>query len=124
MPCFIDGVLSILDAKTCHKQYGEKAKQLKLKWLLQTQSYVEAVEADDEFWKRLKRKPGPIQKAVIHLHRECGKVRGEKPTEFEFHVFTEDAQYGWDSAIRMARMKIASGYKLPDATSLIDHCSI
>lgn len=111
MPCFIDGVLTVLDPKTCHKQYGEKLKQLKLKWMAQTHSYTEALEADDDFWRKIKR-PDCIQKAVLHLHPECGKKNGFRATGWEFHQFAMDAQYLWDSMIRVARCKLASGYKL------------
>jgi hypothetical protein len=109
---YVDGVLTVVDTKTCHPQYGEKMKQLKLKWLLQVQSYVEALEADDDFWRALCLEPSTAAKAVLHLHPEAGKVRGKEPAGFKYYDFPEDAQYGWDSAIRMARMKLASGYKL------------
>lgn len=110
-PCYIDDVFTILDPKTVHKQYGEKAKQLKLKWWAQLQSYLEAYEQDDEFWKTTVR-PDQIQKAILHLHPECGKERGCKPLEYEFHVFPGDAQFLWDSMIRIAEHKLRFGYKL------------
>jgi hypothetical protein len=110
MPCFIDGELFILDPKTSHKQYGEKAKQDKLKWKLQTQSYAEALDVDEDFWKGIERQP--INRAILHLHPECGKERGRIPLGYEFHRFEADDSYLWDSAIRMAMGKISHGYKL------------
>lgn len=114
MPAWIDGELTILDLKTCFKQYGEKAKQDRLKWRLQLQSYKEALMADGRFW--MKTKPCEIKRAVLHLHPECGKT-GTKGTQtgFEFHPFDEfddDDPFGWDASLRVAMLKIKNGYKL------------
>jgi hypothetical protein len=110
MPCWIDGELFILDPKTCFKQYGMMAKQLMFKWKLQTQSYSEALDVDEEFWSNIPRQP--INRAILHLHPECGKSRGNKAAGFEFHPFRTDDSFLWDSAIRMAMGKLSHGYKL------------
>ncbi len=104
-PCLIDGEFYILDGKTSHKNYGEKAKQDKLKWRLQLQSYKESHEAEDV--------PKEIKKAILHLHPTCGKtgVKGEA-RGFEFHEFPADDSHLWDAAIRMASAKLANGYKM------------
>lgn len=106
----LDNALSVIDIKTCHKQYGEKMKQLRLKWWAQTQSQSEALEADDELWGEIHR-PTCIEKIVLHLHPDCGKIRGSEPTGFEIHRFG-DGQFLWDSMIRVAKEKLAHGYKV------------
>lgn len=106
----LDNALSVIDIKTCHKQYGEKMKQLRLKWWAQTQSQSEALEADEELWGEIHR-PTCIEKIVLHLHPDCGKIRGSEPTGFEVHRFG-DGQFLWDSMIRVAKEKLAHGYKI------------
>lgn len=108
----LQDALAVIDLKTCHKQYGEKAKQLRLKWWAQTQSQVEALEADDQLWSQIRRPTG-IERIVLHLHPDCGKIRGAAPTGFEVHRFKEDGQFLWDSMIRIAQAKLAHGYKVP-----------
>jgi hypothetical protein len=107
----LESALSVIDMKTCHRQYGEKLKQLRLKWWAQTQSQVEALEADDELWGQIKH-PTCIERIVLHLHPECGKIRGGAATGFEIHRFTEDGQFLWDSMLRVAKEKLAHGYKI------------
>lgn len=107
----LQDALAVVDLKTQHKQYGAKLEQLKLKWWAQTQSQVEALEADDLFWKQIRR-PTAIEKIVLHLHPECGKIRGAAPLGFEVHRFKEDGQFLWDGMIRVAQAKLAHGYKL------------
>lgn len=111
LPCYIDGQFTILDAKTQFKQYGQAAKQCMLKWRLQLQSYFEAMDEDDQFWNRFPR-PDVISKAILHLHPNCGKVRGRDPLEYEFHPMQSDDSHLWDSAVRMAQAKLSAGYKL------------
>ncbi len=111
LPCYIDDQFTLLDAKTQFKQYGQAAMQCMLKWRLQMQSYYEAIDADDEFWMQHER-PNLIAKAILHLHPNCGKVRGKEPAEFEYHPLPSDDSLLWDSAIRMAQAKLSSGYKL------------
>lgn len=103
--------LCAVEIKTLHRQYGEKLKQLRLKWWMQLESQVEALEADDAFWKKFAR-PDVIEKVVIHLHPDCGKIRGASPSGFEVHRFPADGQYLWDSMVRIAKEKLANGYKL------------
>jgi hypothetical protein len=111
LPCYINGQFTLLDAKTQFKQYGQAAKQCLLKWRLQMQSYEEAMDADEEFWNQVQR-PDMIRKAILHLHPNCGKVRGKEATEFEYHPITTDDSLLWDSCIRVAQAKLSSGYKL------------
>jgi hypothetical protein len=108
MVAFINGVLTIVDIKTCFKQYGQKQKQLKLKWFAQLSSYLEALEAEEDFWNT----HGKIEKAVLHLHPECGKERGFKPLGYEYHDFPQDGSFLWDSMIRVAQAKLSHGYRL------------
>lgn len=105
MTGFIDGKLFVVDIKTNFPTYGMAKKQKLLAWRLQTQSYAEIFEADDV--------PN-INRAVVHCHPECGKIRGQKPSGYEFHPFQIDDQHNWDSAIRMAFLKLANGFKLEE----------
>jgi hypothetical protein len=111
LPIFIDGVLYVADLKTGAKQYGAKAQMDQLKWKLQTQSYKEAYESDEEFWRKIARQE--MRRIVLHLHPECGKTgtRGTQ-TGWEQHPFDDDDSFAWDSAVRMAMLKIKHGYKL------------
>lgn len=114
MPCLIDGEVYIIDTKTCHKAYGEKQKQLFLKWGLQLESYKECLESEEAFVSAMhKAGKSTINRAILHLHPECGKngTKGEQ-SGYEFHTFTGDDSFIWDSAIRMAKVKLASGYKI------------
>lgn len=111
LPCYIDGQFTILDAKTQFKQYGQAAKQCMLKWRLQLQSYLEAMEEDEAFWQQFGR-PDLIAKAILHLHPNCGKVRGKEATGFEFHPVSVDDSHLWDSAVRMAQAKLSAGFQL------------
>jgi PD-(D/E)XK nuclease superfamily len=104
MICFIDGQLTILDTKTCFKQYGAKGRQLKLKWWMQLQSYLEALEADDDLWKQVER-PAEIDLKILHLHPKC------LPFGFEVHKFSPD-EFTWDAMIRVAMAKLQHGYKV------------
>lgn len=113
-PCLIDGEVYIIDTKTCHKAYGEKQKQLFLKWGLQLESYKECLESEEAFVSAMhKAGKTQINRAILHLHPECGKngTKGEQ-SGYEFHAFTGDDSFIWDSAIRMAKVKLASGYKI------------
>lgn len=111
LPCYLDGIFTILDPKTCFKNYGQAALQTHLKWRMQLQSYREAMEADDDFWHG-NAAPECIAKAIIHLHPNCGKKRGDTPKGFELHMFNQDESHLWDSMIRVAQSKLSSGYKL------------
>lgn len=111
IPCYLDGVFTILDPKTCFKNYGQAALQTKLKWRMQLQSYKEAMEADDDFWTAVGI-PDIVHKAILHLHPNCGKERGFTPTGFELHPFNADESHLWDSMIRVAQSKLSNGFKL------------
>lgn len=114
MPCLIDGEVYIIDTKTCFKQYGEKAKQLALKWRIQLQSYKEALESEDAFVAAMtKAKKSHINRAILHLHPDAGKVgiKGQQ-LGYEFHQYDQDDSYLLDSAIRVAVYKVSSGYKI------------
>lgn len=117
MICLIDDELFILDGKTCFKQFGEKAKQLALKWRVQLQSYKEALESEDAFLDGMRKSGKTLNRAILHLHPMAGKtgVKGEQ-TGYEFHRFDCDDSYLLDSCIRVATAKLANGYKLGDRT--------
>lgn len=105
LPCEVDGEFAILDLKSSHKNYGQKAAQDHLKWRIQLQSYAEAAEAETE-------RPS-VKRLLLHLHPTCGKtgVKGEQ-TGFECHEFKMDDSFLLDAAIRMAMAKLTNGYKL------------
>jgi hypothetical protein len=107
----------VTDLKTCFRQSG-KAKIMKaFEWRLQTESYLECLQEDEELWKKLiamtKRKQ--VKRAVLHLHPECGiTVRGGERLGYEWIPFEMDDTFSWDAAVRMASLKISNGYKIPD----------
>jgi hypothetical protein len=103
----------VVDLKTCFRQSG-KAKMMKVfEWRLQTQSYLEALQEDEELWKRLGKVQ--MQRAVLHLHPECGiTVRSGERLGYEWNPFEQDDTLAWDAAVRMASLKIANGHKVPD----------
>jgi hypothetical protein len=105
MPCYIDGIFTVVDLKTSHKQYGQKHKQDCLKWKLQLQSYREALEAEGAL---------PEKTMILHLHKDCGKtgVKGEA-LGYEEH-YQPECGHAWHSAITMALEKLSAGYKLQD----------
>lgn len=107
-PCYVDGVFTILDVKSAHRNYGKKAMQDHFKWRMQLQSYKEALSVDDEFWKKYKRKP--IKKAILHLHPDMKAGRNG----YEFHKLPNDDSKTWRSAVIMAQQKLANGFKLDD----------
>ncbi len=99
---FVDGSLYVLDIKSCFKYTGAAKKQLHLRWRMQLQSYQEATEADEAFWTAAQ---GPIKKAVVHVNKEGG---------YDFVDFGAiDDSYNWDSLVRIAQLKLANGYKMP-----------
>ncbi len=62
----------VVDLKTCFRQSG-KAKQMKVfEWRLQTQSYFEALQEDEQLWKSLGKSAKQMKRAVLHLHPDCG----------------------------------------------------
>ena len=103
----------VVDLKTCFRQSG-KAKMMKtFEWRLQTQSYLEALQEDDALWATLGE--GQMKRAVLHLHPDCGiSVRGGERLGYEWNPFEMDDTLNWDAAVRMASLKIANGYKVPD----------
>lgn len=105
----------VVDLKTCFRQSG-KAKQMKvLEWRLQTQSYFEALQEDEPLWKSLGTKANQMKRAVLHLHPDCGiEVRGGARLEYEWNPFEQDDSMNWDSAVRLAALKLANGHKVPD----------
>jgi hypothetical protein len=111
IPCMLDGRFTILDPKTCFKQYGQAAKQTHLKWRMQLQSYREAMEADTDFWTAANN-CASIDKCILHLHPNCGKERGSLPLGYELHAFNEDESHLWDSMIRIGQAKLSAGFKL------------
>jgi len=103
----------VVDLKTCFRQSGKSKMMKTFEWRLQTQSYLEALQEDDELWRNLGKKQ--MKRAVLHLHPECGiTVRGGERLGYEWNPFEQDDTLSWDAAVRMASLKIANGYKVPD----------
>ena len=81
-------------------------------WRLQTQSYLEALQEDEELWTKLGKQ---MKRAVLHLHPECGiTVRGGARLGYEWMPFEMDDTEAWNAAVKMASLKIQNGYKVPD----------
>jgi hypothetical protein len=119
VPGIINDELWVVDLKTCFRQSG-KAKMMKVfEWRLQTQSYLEAYQQDEEFWATMAQKYPKVKKqmkrAVLHLHPDCGiTTRGGERLGYEWNPFEQDDTLNWDAAVRMASLKIANGHKVPD----------
>lgn len=94
------GDLWIGDLKSIYPLSGKALKQKQLAWRLQTQSYVEATQLDEQFLAPLKYEA--IRRAVVHIHP---KLKGG----YAVHEFHADDSYLWDSAVRIAMAKVAVG---------------
>lgn len=109
----INGVLYVVDLKTCFRQSGKAQQQKTFEWRLQTQSYTEGLAQDDVMWETWG--PQVMRRAIVHLHPDCGIVqRGEARLGYEQYLFTNDDADVWHAAVVMAQYKIANGHKLPD----------
>ena len=96
----VKGVPCVVDLKSCFQYTGAAKKQLHLRWRLQTQSYI---EADEEFIESV---GAPLGKMVIHCHKDATY------TPYDFSAI--DDSPNWDSAIRLAMLKLGNGYKMPE----------
>lgn len=96
--------LFVLDAKTSYPNSGQAKKQTHLRWRMQLESYRLASHEDEQFWDRALtfESNGCLNKAILHLHPKARDV---------FIPFDMDDSVGWDSAVTMASLKLANGYK-------------
>lgn len=102
----------VVDLKTCFRQSGKSKMMKTFEWRLQTQGYLEALQEDEELWTKLGKQ---MKRAVLHLHPECGiTVRGGARLGYEWIPFEMDDTEAWNAAVKMASLKIANGYKVPD----------
>lgn len=97
------GIPAIGDLKTTAKQYGKALAQKKLAWRLQTQSYKEATQYDESFWRNFDT-PNNCSRFICQPNKE---------RSYEFHCFKNyDDSDNWDAAVRVAALKLANGHKL------------
>lgn len=108
---FVRGKLYIVDPKCTYPNSGSAKKQTHLRWRMQLQSYTEGTWQDEKFWERAgEAGNAPIGRAILHLKKD-----GEFIETRDFLDFTEcDDELNWDAAVRMAFLKLASGYKKPE----------
>lgn len=91
----------VLDAKTSAKNYGKAERQTHLRWRLQLQSYAEATQFDEAFWRGAS--PEPLGKGVIHVNKDGG---------YKFWDFSQDESRLWDGAVSIAEAKRAAGFEI------------
>lgn len=101
----VGGKLYIVDPKTTYPNSGAAKKQTHLKWRMQLQSYWEATMVDEPFWEAAS--DGPIARAILHL---------KKDATYDFLDFSMDDALNWDACIRMARLRLANGWKRDEKT--------
>lgn len=97
--------LFVLDMKTSHPTSGAAKKQTHLRWRLQLESYRQATQSDEKFWEDVESHGyagEALKKAILHLHPKAKET---------FIPFEMDDSAGWDSAVTMASLKLANGYK-------------
>lgn len=98
------GTPAIGDLKTTSKQYGKALAQKKLAWRLQTQSYKEATQYDEEFWSNCGETSENCSRFICQTNKESG---------YDFHCFREfEDSDNWSAAVHVAAMKLANGHKL------------
>jgi hypothetical protein len=98
------GIPAIGDLKTTSKQYGKALQQKRLAWRMQTQSYKEATQYDEEFWSYFGDSADNCSRFVCQVNKEGS---------FEFHCFRDiDDEARWAACVEVAAMKLANGHKL------------
>lgn len=102
----VGGKLYIVDPKCTYPNCGAAKKQTHIRWRMQLQSYWEATLTDEPFWEtQAQATTEGISKAILHL---------KKDATYELIEFPVDDALDWDACIRMARMKLANGWKRED----------
>ena len=97
----LNGKPYVVDVKTNAKQSGKALKQKLLCWRMQTQSYVEATNLDEDWWKAVKGNSAP-GRAIVQLSKEG---------EYTFHDFSAfDDSESWAAAVHVAQLKLRNGY--------------
>jgi hypothetical protein len=110
---FVKGKLYIVDPKCTYPNSGAAKKQTHLRWRLQLQSYFEGTQQDEKFWTGAYDAGATgdlLGRAILHLKKD-----GSFQESRDFVDFTKtDDEMNWDSAVRLAFLKLGNGYKRPD----------
>jgi hypothetical protein len=104
---FVKGKLYILDLKRRHPAAGIAKKQMHLAWRAQSQSYWDATQFDEQFWKQAG--PHTLHRAMLHIHPKHAQYRNGH--EFVDFGASDDGDL-WASLVKVAVTKLAAGYQL------------
>lgn len=98
------GIPAIGDLKTNARQSGKALQQKKFSWRMQTASYAEATNYDQNFWSHFGDSVNECSRFICQV---------AKDGSYEFHCFREhDDARAWDACVTVAAAKLANGHKL------------